>query len=136
MLNTVLGLPKKGVSALPQNFPSKREKPTPLVTSNPNTTNGREVGKRLFESGTYKDPRLIYDVGAFLSPPQACIALFFRDRNDKRKRTNLLKHPCEQFQAITCAICLFFSFSSVIFKKTNYEHHLFLPTIFSLFHRE
>ena len=59
MLNTVLGLPKKGVSALPQSYPSKREKPTPLI---PTTTTGRDIGKRLFESGTYKDPRLIYDV--------------------------------------------------------------------------
>ena len=64
MLNTVLGLPKKGVSALPQTFPSKREKSTPLVPTQitTNTTTEREVGKRLFESGTYKDPRLIYDV--------------------------------------------------------------------------
>jgi len=68
MLNTVLGLPKKGVSTLPQTYASKREKPTPLVqtnmTTNTSTTNktGRDIGKRLFESGTYKDPRLIYDV--------------------------------------------------------------------------
>jgi hypothetical protein len=65
MLNTVLGLPKKGVSALPQTFPSKREKPTPLIPTQiaTNTTaTDRDIGKRLFESGTYKDPRLIYDV--------------------------------------------------------------------------
>jgi hypothetical protein len=64
MLNTVLGLPKKGVSTLPQTYASKREKPTPLVQTNTSTTNktGRDIGKRLFESGTYKDPRLIYDV--------------------------------------------------------------------------
>jgi hypothetical protein len=64
MLNTVLGLPKKGVSTLPQTYASKREKPTPSVQTNTSTTNktGRDIGKRLFESGTYKDPRLIYDV--------------------------------------------------------------------------
>ena len=65
MLNTVLGLPKKGVSALPQTFPFKREKTNPLVPTQmtTNTTiTGRDIGKRLFESGTYKDPRLIYDV--------------------------------------------------------------------------
>ncbi|CAF0981224.1 unnamed protein product [Adineta ricciae] len=67
MLNTVLGLPKKGVSILPQTFPTKREKPTPLIqpqiTASTTTTNknGRDIGKRLFESGTYKDPRLLYD---------------------------------------------------------------------------
>jgi len=50
------------------NFSSSREKSTPLVqtqmTANTITANktGRDVGKRLFESGTYKDPRLIYDV--------------------------------------------------------------------------
>jgi hypothetical protein len=59
MLNTVLGLPKKGISALPQTYPEKREKPpTPITT---NITTGRDTGKRLFESGTYRDPRLIYD---------------------------------------------------------------------------
>jgi hypothetical protein len=72
MLNTVLGLPKKGVSTLPQTYPSSssssREKSTPFtqtqMTTNPVTPNktGRDTGKRLFESGTYKDPRLIYDV--------------------------------------------------------------------------
>jgi hypothetical protein len=31
------------------------------MTTTPNKT-GQDVGKRLFESGTYKDPRLIYDV--------------------------------------------------------------------------
>jgi hypothetical protein len=68
MLNTVLGLPKKGVSTLPQTYPAKRERPTPLVqsqlTTNTTANNkpGRDIGKRLFESGTYKDPRLIYDV--------------------------------------------------------------------------
>lgn len=65
MLNTVLGLPKKGVSTLPQLYPYKREKPsTPLVPTQiaTNIATGRDVGKRLFESGTYKDPRLIYDV--------------------------------------------------------------------------
>ncbi|CAF1582382.1 unnamed protein product [Adineta steineri] len=68
MLNTVLGLPKKGVAVLPQTFPyNKRDKSTPLnqtsMTTNTTITNktGRDVGKRLFESGTYKDPRLIYD---------------------------------------------------------------------------
>jgi hypothetical protein len=68
MLNTVLGLPKKGVSTLPQIYPSKREKSTPLIqtqmTTNPKAINkaGQDIGKRLFESGTYKDPRLLYDV--------------------------------------------------------------------------
>lgn len=62
MLNTVLGLPKKGVNALPQTFPLKREKPDPLVPTQITTNTGRDIGKRLFESGTYKDPRLIYDV--------------------------------------------------------------------------
>jgi hypothetical protein len=64
MLDTVLGLPRKGVSALPQIYPSKREKPPPLIPTQitTNTTAGREIGKRLFESGTFKDPRLIYDV--------------------------------------------------------------------------
>ncbi|CAF1928688.1 unnamed protein product [Rotaria magnacalcarata] len=67
MLNTVLGLPKKGISALPQAYQSKYEKPAPLVQTQliTNTTalnkNGRDIGKRLFESGTLKDPRLIYD---------------------------------------------------------------------------
>ena len=71
MLNTVLGLPKKGVSVLPQTFPTKREKPTPLIqpqiATSTTTTNkhGRDIGKRLFESGTYKDPRLLYDVRIF-----------------------------------------------------------------------
>jgi hypothetical protein len=71
MLNTVLGLPKKGVSALPQTFPTSREKLTPLVqtqmTTNTKTIkkNGRDIGKRLFESGTFKDPRLIYDVSDY-----------------------------------------------------------------------
>jgi hypothetical protein len=60
MLNTVLGLPKKGVSALPQSYPIKREKPAPLIPTN--TSTGQDIGKRLFESGTYKDPRLVYDV--------------------------------------------------------------------------
>lgn len=47
---------------------SSREKSTPLIQTQmtSNTTivnkNGRDVGKRLYESGTYKDPRLIYDV--------------------------------------------------------------------------
>lgn len=63
MLNTVLGLPKKGVGALPQTFPVRREKTNPLVpTQVTSNTTGRDIGKRLFESGTYKDPRLIYDV--------------------------------------------------------------------------
>jgi hypothetical protein len=50
------------------NFFSSREKSTPLtqtqMAANTMTGNktGRNVGKRLFESGTYKDPRLIYDV--------------------------------------------------------------------------
>ncbi|CAF1156252.1 unnamed protein product [Rotaria sordida] len=63
MLNTVLGLPKKGVSTLP----SKQEKSTPLIQTQMTTNTialnktGRDIGKRLFESGTYKDPRLIYD---------------------------------------------------------------------------
>ncbi|CAF0955789.1 unnamed protein product [Rotaria sordida] len=63
MLNTVLGLPKKGVTTLSY----KQEKSTPLIqtqmTTNTITMNktGRDIGKRLFESGTYKDPRLIYD---------------------------------------------------------------------------
>ncbi|CAF1338541.1 unnamed protein product [Adineta steineri] len=71
MLNTVLGLPKKGVrSQTPTNSSSfqNRDKSTPLTqtqmpTNNTSTGNktGRDVGKRLFESGTYKDPRLIYD---------------------------------------------------------------------------
>ncbi|CAF4737167.1 unnamed protein product [Rotaria socialis] len=67
MLNTVLGLSKKGISALPQAYPYKYEKPAPLVQTQltTNTTalnkNGRDIGKRLFESGTFKDPRLIYD---------------------------------------------------------------------------
>lgn len=71
MLNTVLGLPKKGVSALPQAYPSKQEKSVPLIqtqlTANTTTNHkaGREVGKRLFESGIYKDPRLIYDVSRY-----------------------------------------------------------------------
>lgn len=64
MLNTVLGLPKKGVSTLPQSYPIKREKPTPLIPTQitTNTSTGRDIGKRLFEGGTFKDPRLIYDV--------------------------------------------------------------------------
>jgi hypothetical protein len=50
------------------NFSSSREKSTPLIqtqmATNTTTSNktGRDIGKRLFESGTYKDPRLIYDV--------------------------------------------------------------------------
>ena len=90
MLNTVLGLPKKGVSALPQAYPSKREKATPL---NPTqiTTNGREVGKRLFESGTYKDPRLIYDV-SFLSFRYNTSFIHFslgtKTKRERRRRTS------------------------------------------------
>jgi hypothetical protein len=50
------------------NFSSSREKSTPFTQTQmaTNTTiinkAGQDVGKRLFESGTYKDPRLIYDV--------------------------------------------------------------------------
>ncbi|CAF2399841.1 unnamed protein product [Rotaria sp. Silwood2] len=70
MLNTVLGLPKKGVPTQAQTSSSSsqnREKTTPLsqtqITTNTTTVTkiGQDVGKRLFESGTYKDPRLIYD---------------------------------------------------------------------------
>jgi len=49
-------------------FSSSRAKPTPLtqtqISTNTSTGNKpeRDVGKRLFESGTYKDSRLIYDV--------------------------------------------------------------------------
>ena len=63
MLNTVLGL-----STLPSTYPLKQEKSFPLtktqMTTNATSTNknGRETCKRLFESGTYEDPRLIYDV--------------------------------------------------------------------------
>ena len=45
-----------------------REKSAPLVPTQMTTNNtsmhknNRDIGKRLFESGTYKDPRLIYDV--------------------------------------------------------------------------
>lgn len=64
MLNTVLGLPKKGVAALYHTNPLKREKTNPLAPTQvtTNTTTVHESGKRLFESGTYQDPRLIYDV--------------------------------------------------------------------------
>ncbi|UJR36375.1 hypothetical protein I4U23_029099 [Adineta vaga] len=70
MLNTVLGLPKKGVGTLPSSNPStlsSRDKSTPLnqtlmsINTSTNNQNGPDVGKRLFESGTLKDPRLIYD---------------------------------------------------------------------------
>lgn len=40
-------------------FSFSREKPTPLTQTQISTG---DVGKRLFESGTYKDPRLMYDV--------------------------------------------------------------------------
>ncbi len=47
-------------------FFSSREKTTTQPQINLNTTTinktERDIGKRLFESGTYKDPRLIYDV--------------------------------------------------------------------------
>lgn len=68
MLNTVLGLPKKGAATLPQAYSSNRDRSTPLaqtqMTANQTTPNKpiRDIGKRLFESGTYKDPRLLYDV--------------------------------------------------------------------------
>jgi hypothetical protein len=72
MLDTVLGLRKKGVATLPQTHPTvpsqSRDKPTPFTSAtNPANSGGvqkveRDVGKRLFESGTYKDPRLVYDV--------------------------------------------------------------------------
>ena len=68
MLNTVLGLPKKAAPA-PSSF-SNREKSTPLLPTQMTTNTaavhktGRDVGKRLFESGTFKDPRLLYDVSA------------------------------------------------------------------------
>jgi hypothetical protein len=45
-----------------------RDKPTPLAQTQMTTNvtavkkTGRDVGKRLFESGTYQDPRLVYDV--------------------------------------------------------------------------
>ena len=45
-----------------------REKPTPLAQTQMTTNTATvkktvpDIGKRLFESGTYKDPRLIYDV--------------------------------------------------------------------------
>ena len=52
-------------------FCSSRDKSTPsnpIPTNSKATTvvkkNGRDVGKRLFESGTYKDPRLLYDVSS------------------------------------------------------------------------
>ncbi|CAF4889408.1 unnamed protein product [Rotaria magnacalcarata] len=70
MLNTVLGLPKKGVTIPPPPpYPSSqsREKLTPLAQAQISTNTiavnnlGNDIGKRLFESGTYKDPRLIYD---------------------------------------------------------------------------
>ncbi|CAF0782207.1 unnamed protein product [Adineta ricciae] len=64
MLNTVLGLPKKGVATQPSTYSSSlpsREQTTPLNQTAINHKNGRDVGKRLFESGTLKDPRLIYD---------------------------------------------------------------------------
>lgn len=38
------------------------EQTTPSEQTSTNYKNGRDVGKRLFESGTLKDPRLIYDV--------------------------------------------------------------------------
>lgn len=72
MLDTVLGLRKKGVATLSQTHPvapsQSRDKPTPFTaaTNSANPANvqkvERDVGKRLFESGTYKDPRLVYDV--------------------------------------------------------------------------
>ena len=72
MLDTVLGLRKKGVATLPQTnptaIPQSRDKSTPftVAASSTNPAGGqkvdRDVGKRLFESGTYKDPRLVYDV--------------------------------------------------------------------------
>lgn len=91
MLNTVLGLPKKGVSTLPQMSSSKHEKSTPLsqtqITTNTKAMNkpGRDIGKRLFESGTYKDPRLIYDVNKLFfnyEKVSNLIFVYFRDRKE------------------------------------------------------
>lgn len=71
MLNTVLGLPKKGTATLSQTNSSNRDRAIPFtqtqISSNPTVPNKpvRDVGKRLFESGTYKDPRLLYDVTPF-----------------------------------------------------------------------
>jgi len=62
MYNTVLGLPKKSTGST-----FSRERPTPLVQTQMATNTSslhkanRDIGKRLFESGTLKDPRLIYD---------------------------------------------------------------------------
>jgi hypothetical protein len=57
---------------------------------------GRDVGKRLFESGTYKDPRLLYDVNIiFNSYLKSENDFCFRDQKKMRKRNNLLKRPCD-----------------------------------------
>lgn len=96
MLNTVLGLPKKGTATLPQTVSSNRDRSIPFtqtqISTNPTTPNKpvRDVGKRLFESGTYQDPRLLYDVNT--------LSIFFlnayvhsRVHAKMRKRNNLLK---------------------------------------------
>ena len=114
MLNTVLGLPKKGISALPQAYPSKREKPTPITT---NAAAEHETGKRLFESGTYKDPRLIYDVSNSIGIFDLIIDLF-RVQREKRKRNNLSKHLCDTFDRSSVQ---FISFSSVIGQSNSYS---------------
>ena len=43
-------------------FIFSRQQTIPLNQTSITQKNGRDVGKRLFESGTLKDPRLIYDV--------------------------------------------------------------------------
>jgi len=104
---------------------SSREKSTPLIQTQmtSNTTivnkNGRDVGKRLYESGTYKDPRLIYDVDIsfFLQKKKQTMNLLnFRARRKLRKRkNNLLKHRCRQNELIlSFSIVCNFSFSTVI----------------------
>jgi hypothetical protein len=65
------------------NFSSSREKSTPLIqtqmATNTTTSNktGRDIGKRLFESGTYKDPRLIYDVNIIFDLHFHILTFFF-----------------------------------------------------------
>ncbi len=61
------------------------------MTTTPNKP-GRDIGKRLFESGTYKDPRLVYDVNILLNLYFTPFNISrFRVHKKMRKRNDLLK---------------------------------------------
>lgn len=129
-----------------------REKATPLtqtqISANTTTANkvGNDVGKRLFESGTYKDPRLIYDVSKSLFCLHSILIFLYthfalyRDQDKMRKRNNLLKHLCDKknkkqhhtlklcaidmFLFLICDICIYLKYSDDYLPSEKEEYSI------------